>query len=83
MDRKAPLRPLAGLRCRRVRGFSDSFRRGILRSPHTAFLYEMGSINSLGPSQATFQTSVPYHMSWCRINMRISLHTGLREAAGV
>ena len=55
MDRKAPLRPLAGLRCRRVRGFSDSFRRGILRSPHTAFLYETASINFLGSPQATFK----------------------------
>ena len=48
-----------------------------------SILYETASINFLGPSQAAFQTSVPYHMSWCRMNMRISLHAGLREAAGV
>ena len=48
-----------------------------------SILYETASINVPGPSQAACQTSVSYRMSWCRINMRISLHTGLREAAGV
>jgi hypothetical protein len=32
MDRKAPLWRPAGLRCKRLRGFSDSLRREILRS---------------------------------------------------
>jgi hypothetical protein len=33
MDGKAPLWRPAGLRCKSLRGFSDSLRRGVLRSP--------------------------------------------------
>jgi transposase len=36
-----------------------------------SILYETTSINFLGPSQAAFQSSVAYHISWCRINIRI------------
>ena len=49
----------------------------------SSILYETASINFIGPSQASFQTSVPYHMSWCRINTRLVAYGPPRDRGGL
>jgi hypothetical protein len=49
----------------------------------SSILNETASINFLGPSQAAFQTSVPYHISWCRINIRIVAYGPPRGRGGL
>jgi hypothetical protein len=56
---------------------------GFCKKSTYSILYKTTSIIFLGPSQEVFQTSAPFNLSWCRINMRISLHTVIHEAAGV
>jgi hypothetical protein len=48
-----------------------------------SILYETTSINFLGSSQAAFQSSVAYHISWCRIKIRIVAYGPPRGRGGL